>query len=34
MFTDKNEFSKRLFDFRDEICRIKRMYELQQQFLQ
>lgn len=34
MFTDKNEFSKRLFDFRDGICRIKRMYESQQQFLQ
>lgn len=30
MFTDKNEFSKRLFDFRDGICKIKRMYELQQ----
>lgn len=30
MFTDKNEFSKRLFDFRDGICRIKRMYESQQ----
>lgn len=27
MFTDKNEFSKRLFDFRDGICRIKHMYE-------